>query len=225
MMKFALQRGVNSSESKILKIHNILHESICLKEFDNAEDVPDDFVPEGTIDWVTSVLGVVPVPDHYPKFLQHLLYRKVWKATEWPMEKNIFIKPYDKPKRFQAIITTGSYKEKKKGPYWCSEVVQFTNEWRYYIINGKVIYSGWYAGKDDDLEPPKFDELLIPEDWCGCIDMGLLSTGEFALVEAGEPYSIGWYGKLEEGAIYSQFLYSGWTYLYNKYNSGDLCDK
>jgi len=213
MVKFALKRGTYSDvETKALAIHAALTREIELHYFNRAIDVPEDYIPQGDIGWVTSVLGFVPRPDHYPPFLLHLLYRKIWKAEKWPMEKGIFIKPYDKPKRFSARITTGTYKGKKKGPYWCSEKVTFINEWRYYFVEGKQVYAGWYIGNDEDQEPPELN-IDIPKDWCGCIDMGFLSTGEFALVECNSPYAVGWYGSLNNASIYVDFLIKGWAYL------------
>lgn len=218
MTHFALKKGTHSdTETKALAIHAALTREIELHYFDRADQVPEDYIPQGTIEWVTSVLGYTPRPDHYPPFLAHLLFRKIWKEEKWPMEEGIFIKPYDKPKRFSARVTTGSYKGKKKGPYWCSEKVTFVNEWRYYFVEGKQVYAEWYDGSDDDLESPPFN-TAIPDGWHGCIDMGILSTGEFALVEAGEPYSIGWYGSLDNSAIYVDFLIKGWKYLKDKKN-------
>ena len=213
MVKFALKRGIHSDvETKALAIHAALTREIELHYFNKANEVPGDYIPQGDIGWVTSVLGYVPRPDHYPPFLSHLLFRKVWKEDIWPMEEGIFIKPYDKPKRFTARITTGTYKGKKKPPYWCSEKVTFINEWRYYFVEGKQVFVEWYAGSNEDAPIPSFD-TAIPEGWHGCIDMGILSTGQFALIEAGEPYAIGWYGGLDNAAIYVDFLIKGWAYL------------
>ena len=212
-MVIVYREGKHSDkESKTLSHYAALERTIQLHYFQKPEQVPDDHIPQGGIPWVTSVLGYQPRPDHYPEFMKDFFYRRIWKEEKWPMEKGIFIKPYDIPKRFFPRITTGTYKGKKKGPYWCSEVVNFVNEWRYYVVNGTIIYAGWYQGHDDDQPPPQLN-VDIPLGWCGCLDMGYLSTGEFALVEAGEPYSIGWYGRLTEGDIYSHFLNEGWNYL------------
>jgi hypothetical protein len=215
MIYYALKRGSNSDkESKTLALFSAMNRTIKLEYFNYPKEVSQNYIPVGTIDWVTSILGYIPIPDYYPNFLRHLLFRNIWKSNKWPIKKGIFVKPYDKPKRFQHIITTGTYKGKKKGPYWCSDLVHFKNEWRYYIVNGKVIYTGWYDGENENIVSPRLN-VNIPSYWCGCIDMGILSTGEFALVEAGEPYSIRWYGHLNEGEIYSYFLENGWRYLKN----------
>jgi hypothetical protein len=127
------------------------------------------------------------------------------------MDKNIFVKPADKHKRFTGLITKGGYIKKKRGPYWCSEVVKFINEWRYYIANGKVLTGEWYWG--DEVNTPDAPELniTIPNTFCGTLDFGTLDTGELALVEAHPPYSCGWYGK--NNSLYVEWLIKGWKYL------------
>jgi hypothetical protein len=217
MINFALQKGRSDFETKTLNVYQMQNpDKIKLHYFNKPTDVPVDYIPCGVIDWCTGILGYVPIPNYYPMWLQHNLYRKVWITDKWPITKDIFIKPYDKPKRFKATITTGTYRGKKKSNrYWCSEKVQFINEWRYYVVNGKIIFANWYDGlNDEDIIPPEFGQsIIIPKVWCGCIDMGILSTGEFALVECGEPYSIGWYGRYSDAHHYVEFLIEGWKYL------------
>ena len=221
MINFALKKGHSDKETQTLIVYTSLHpELIKLNYYQRIEEVPQGFVPCGVIDWCTGILGYVPIPEYYPHWLNHLLYRKVWLIDRWCMTKDIFIKPYSKPKKFKATITTGTYRGKKKDRwYWCSEKVNFVNEWRYYVVNGRITYASWYDGLNEDQEPPIFDQSVIPKKWCGCIDMGMLDTGKFALVECGEPYSIGWYGRLSEGQIYVEFLAEGWKYLQNLKNN------
>lgn len=225
LINIAIKQGYSDSETKTINLFKLKSNKVNVKYFQKAKDVPEDFVPLGGITWVTDVLGFVPVPNHYPDFLSHLITRKLWKANKWPMEKNIFIKPFDKPKRFQARVTYGNYRGKKKPPFWCSELVCFTNEWRYYIANEEVLYVGWYDGIDCEAIAPKFEDLNItlPKGWCGAIDIGYLQDGTIELVECGEPYSIGWYGDMMDGDIYLKFIVEGWKWMKNnlkemKYN-------
>lgn len=216
MINFALKKGYTDKEIKTLAHHQALHRDIKLHYFIKPEDVPTDYIPVGYIDWVTNVLGLVPKPIDFPEFLYPYFKRKIWETDVWPLQKDIFIKPSDKPKRFEALLTTGTYKGKKKPPYYCSEKVTFINEWRNYVVNGKIMYTGWYKGIDDEAIQPYFNKDIIPKEWCGVIDMGITDKGEFLLVEANEPYSVGWYGTFIESKIYVDFLIKGWEYL-NKY--------
>jgi hypothetical protein len=210
MYTFALKAGMPSDkERQTLTAARALNpDKYSIRSFNRPDEVPEGFIPAGTIDWVQDVLGFKPIPDFYPEFLKHLLYREVWQTDEWPLNEEVFIKPADVPKRFSAKRSCDEHEE---GPCWCSEIVNFKNEWRYYITYGEVVYAAWYDGIEE-CEAPEL-EIDIPSYWCGCIDMGILDTGEFALVEAGEPYSCGWYGHIHEGDIYADWLIDGYYYL------------
>jgi hypothetical protein len=212
-IKFAIKRGWSSKETQILALYAALERTIILNYFQRPDDVPKDHIPTGSIQWVTSVLGYTPKQNNYPEFLRSVLGRHVWETMTWPLQPNIFVKPSDIPKRFEARITNGTYRGKKKPPYWCSEYIDFVDEWRYYVVNGVVIHAGWYDGFNEEKNAPIFNETLIPVGWCGVIDMGMTSDGRFLLVEAGEPYAVGWYGSLRDGELYSKFLIEGWKYL------------
>jgi hypothetical protein len=62
-----------------------------------------------------------------------------------------------------------------------SSVVKFTQEWRYYIANGKVLTTGWYDGDNEDEIAPELN-VNYPSGYCGAVDFGRLETGEIALV-------------------------------------------
>jgi hypothetical protein len=179
------------------------------------EDVPEGFIPCGKVEWCEHFLPKEKtIPNYYPEFLKDHLFRKVWYTEKWPLGKKVFIKPADRHKRFTGFITSGTYKKKKRGPYWCSEVVKFVNEWRYYIADGKVMAGEWYWG--DEINTPDAPALSIelPNDYCAALDFGMLNTGEFALIEANSPYACGWYGRIDsKSKAYVEWLEKGWAYL------------
>jgi hypothetical protein len=181
--------------------------------FRNAKEIPKGWMPVGTVDFVESVLGRSFKPDYLPQFLSEWVHRKTWFADKWPYGHRVFIKPSDRHKRFTGFTTKGNWKGRKKGPFLCSEIVSFTNEWRYYVANGRLLTARWYWG--DDVNTPPAPELAIkwPDGFCGAVDFGTLADGRIALIEANHPYSCGWYGKLGEGAIYSEWLEAGWEYV------------
>jgi len=221
MNNFALKTGDGDFETKVLHYACVMEpDTYSIKRFNRAEDVPSDYITFGNIDWVTDCLGKVPTPDYYPDFVKHLLRRKVWKEENWPMhlKESVFIKPFDKPKRYQHIITRpGSYKGKKKGPHWCSEIIKFGNEWRLYVQDGRIVYSGWYypePGPDVSCPQEYIDEIqdCIPSGWCGSIDIGEYN-GKLTLVECGEPYGTGFYGPITDGKIYADWSFAGWKWI------------
>lgn len=147
-------------------------------------------------------------PDFYPSWANHLIGRKV-------TTKKTFVKDSRSYKNMETI----------RGVFHLSEVVEFEDEWRYYIVDGGVVCSWWYKGKDDDCDKdphgPRLPEMpKIPPAWCGTIDMGMIVKKGgarvdpyIAVVECHHPYAIGWYGEMSDSADYFKFLLSGWNYL------------
>lgn len=176
------------------------------------EDRPEGYIPCGTVEWCEFFLpDEKKTPDYYPEFLKDHLHRKIWKTDSWPMEKGIFIKPADRHKRYTGFVTIGGYRKKKRGPHWCSEVVRFENEWRYYVADGKVLTGEWYSGDEENTPDAPELNIKIPEWYCGALDFGMLTTGELALVEANSPYACGWYGK--DHKLFVEWLIKGWAYM------------
>lgn len=94
-----------------------------------------------------------------------------------------------------------------------SDVVQFVQEWRYYVANGEVLATGWYDGSNE-YEPAPELNIKWPKDFCGAVDFGRLSTGEIALVESQAPYACGWYGDNHDA--YIEWLIKGWSYMHGQ---------
>jgi hypothetical protein len=212
---FAIQKQVCDWEGKVLAIVGALN-NIPFRMVSDIKQIPDGYIPSGTVPWVSSILGEVITPNYFPNFLNSYVTRKVWREEKWPLRK-VFIKPVDKHKKFTGFITSGTYRGRKgKGPYICSEIVKFVDEWRYYISYGRLIGAYWYWGDGDEpKEAPKLD-IQWPENWCGTADFGILSNGNVELVECHPPFACGWYGKSSLGLQYAEFLTLGWLWLKNK---------
>lgn len=205
-----------------LAVLNFCNQHNIPREYVNFEDIKKKglwVTPVGSCKFCEALLNKPVSPDYYPKWLTEHLHRKVWLEEKWPGKVGIFIKPADSYKKFTGFITHGKWAGKKgSGPYWCSERVNFINEWRYYVANGEVLVSGWYAGNDHNATAPKLT-MDIPKDYCGALDFGILDTGELALVEAQHPYAIGWYGDSSDNAKYVKFLVEGWKYMWKHYHA------
>lgn len=234
---FALRRNDNSKEAQAIMIVCAL-QKIPYIRVAKGQKVPDDYVPCGSIEFCEGVLGCNVVPDYYPDFLKQYLFRKVSISYTWPRDRKMFVKPADRYKRFTGRLSVpGSFKGKKKGPYWISEPIKFVDEWRFYIADGKVLCGEWYAGDEENMpdapdisykdswfltvpiggRPLTKMEMLqkrgisFPAGFCGAVDFGLTEQGDFALVESQHPYACGWYGKQHE--LYCQWLIDGWKYM------------
>jgi hypothetical protein len=210
---FAFKVGDTSPEMQALVWFANYHR-IPRQFFRRADEVPTGWIPSGGVPWCSQVLGFEVRPNYFPDFLNPWIYRKVWQTDEWPLGQKVFIKPADRHKRFNGYITSGTFSNKKRGPYWCSEIVQFTNEWRYYVSGGNVIGAYWYAG-DENLMPvaPALPDIQFPANWCGTVDFGILGDGRLALVEAHPPFAVGWYGKIGDGEPYARWLADGWRWI------------
>lgn len=212
MKGIAVLQHDHSTEANKLMAYCMLKD-IPFKRITIKDELPEGFVPSGSVEWSEQLLGFVSEPDYYPDWLQNHLHRKVWKADKWPLGEKVFIKPADKHKRFNGLVTNGGWKGKKKGPYWCSEVVSFVNEWRYYVADGKVLCGEWYDGQIDEPDAPELN-IKIPCGYCGALDFGMTNKGHFALVEAQPPYACGWYGvRQEKIELYYEWLVKGWKYM------------
>jgi hypothetical protein len=203
---FCFQTTDTSSEFKKLYAFCILNDIPIIKV---KKTCPKDYVPSGSVEWCLSLLSYPVFPDYYPEWLSPYLYRKVWREDKWLLGRPLFVKPADKYKRFTGFVTYGTYAKKKKPPYWYSEVVTFTNEWRYYISNGNVLCGEWYYGEKEQKAPPLPFNILTT--YSGALDFGTLKTGKFALIESQHPFACGWYGT--DVSLYAQWLINGWRHM------------
>jgi len=207
---FATVKQDTTFEGKMVYFYCTMND-VPLIRLNFKDKCPDTHIPCGSVQWCLHNLGVDIKPNYYPDWLKDHLHRKVWESNEWILGEKLFVKPSDKQKRFTGFITHGTYRKKKKRPYWYSEVVTFTNEWRYYVTNGKILCGEWYDG--DEVNTPDAPELniSIPTSFSGTIDFGTLPDGTLALVEAHEPFACGWYGDKED-YTYLQWIVDGWIH-------------
>jgi len=211
---FALMKGDDSPEANALSIFCTVNE-VSLFRIDKESLCPSKYIPVGSVEWCLQNLNKKVIPDYYPEWLSTHLHRNVWKTDKWPLEQ-VFIKPADRYKRFNGFITAKNRKKKRvpyKAPYWCSDVVKFTNEWRYYVSEGKILCSGWYLG--DEVNTPDAPKLNIeiPKGFYGAIDLGTLDDADetLALVEVHHPVACGIYTK--DTRSFAQWLCDGWSYM------------
>ena len=210
---FALQ--TNSTREELVVIKYCITNRIPYKVFKDIDLIPAGWIPVGSVEWVLKVIGRNITPNYYPEFLKNYLHRNIWFCNTWPTQPGIFVKPANRYKRFTGFVTKGGYRKKKRGELVCSEIVNFQNEWRCYVSNGKILTAEWYAGTDEDMEFPGVG-VDWPEGFCGAVDFGILSDSTtIALVESQHPFAIGWYGDSSKDKLYIEFLVTGWKYLSN----------
>ncbi len=168
--------------------------------------------PIGDVPFCESWLIRKPRPDFYPHWLDEWTRRAIIRleasGTVLDNPRN-FVKSATGYKDFPAqIVESGT--PYPKGSLYVSEVVEFVQEWRYYVSYGKVLATGWYDGNDEDEPAPELN-IRWPNFWSGAADFGRLSTGEIALVECQHPYACGHYS--DDHTAYLDWIVRGWEYM------------
>lgn len=190
--------------------------------------------------FVPSVLGALkqlglepPPTNDYPRCLTPLLHRRLWTSTARQLtealyqglETPVFAKPLDRKKRFTGQVFRTSEDliylrhASLSTPLLCSEVVRWLSEYRVYVARGTVLATCHYAG-----DPAvRVDEATVREAvrrledsgeaTAGYgVDFGVLSTGETALVEWNDGFSLGAYAGVG-AASYTELTLARWTEL------------
>lgn len=189
----------------------------------------------GDGDVMSMALKMLHLPprtlDDYPECLTAFLHRKVWRSTLGKMSAQIregsrpvFMKPAERRKIF-----TGRLFEAPEDLYsvtsisrhelvWCSEPVEWQSEFRVYIRRGRILSLDHYDG-DASLAPDasRIEAAITTFQESGqapagyALDFGVLATGETALVEANDAFSLGAY---HIGASdYTDLLFERWAEL------------
>lgn len=167
-------------------------------------------VPVGSVDFCESWLGYSPVPDFYPEFLHPWMRRSYsWLAYGLQSGGDWFVKSADKYKAYPAFVIRNG-EQYPPGGLWLSEIVEFTQEWRYYVADGCVLSTGWYDGDNEDEPAPELG-IVWPKGFCGAVDFGRLKDGRIALVESHHPYACGNY--TDDSAAWAMWLIEGWRYM------------
>lgn len=192
----------------------------------------NDFIA-GDIDTMFTamkLLGINYEYDDYPKCLNKYLYRKIWESsikslkTELFTEYTInptFIKPKNKLKKFTGFIIQSIDDLNKLNnsgdntKIICSEQVNFISEYRIPIINGEIKDFCFYSG-DSNIKIDKYIVQKMVKEFenspkAYCIDVGVLSTGETALIEVNDAFSIGIYSMPKK--VYAELLITRWNEL------------
>ncbi len=176
-------------------------------------------------------LGIEPpAPNDFPASLQPWLHRKVWRASIRSLEqaleqgREVFAKPAGRRKRFTGRVFTSPGDRyylagtSAQEPLWCSDIVRWLSEFRVYVVAGEVVSIHSYDGDASvGLDESSLREAIAAFTASGeapaayGIDFGVLDSGETALVEANDGYSLGAYGI--DAEPYTRLLFTRWQQL------------
>lgn len=174
----------------------------------------------------------LPQPNDYPACLQPWFKRKIWPTTVGNLlvsatrawERPHFIKPKANIKRFTGKVFEAESdvwelsRISKHTPVWCAEVVRWLVEYRVFVLKSQVIGVHWYAGDPAcPVDRTVVNEAIQVFEASGeahaayAIDFGVLETGETALIEVNDGFSIGSYGLAP--ALYADLTVTRWLEL------------
>lgn len=142
--------------------------------------------------WIRLWCNPYPVKKHLYRNIKSTTMGKV---TDAMLPK--FIKPMYHTKAFTGFVCReiDDYRLKcfgNKRNVWISDPVEFVSEFRYYC-NDKGNVGCHYEG-DRFIKPNQvIVNEIINQANCGIVDIGVLSTGETAIVECSNAYSVGLY--------------------------------
>lgn len=189
----------------------------------NKEDIVVGYV--GTVRSRLYDFGITAPEMDYPDELQKYLGRKIWKATMIEINNNpkswpVFIKPLE-DKQFTGVVVRstkdliGCGIQGVNQDIYCSEIVDFTAEWRCFVRYGKILSVRPYKGdwrKHYDyrvIENTVKEFTTAPAGYA--VDFGLTSDGRTLLIEVNDGYALGCYGLFS--IDYAKLLSARWAEL------------
>jgi hypothetical protein len=178
-------------------------------------------------------LGIpIPEANTYPASLVGFMHRRTWHSTVGQLRTDvsdgagraIFAKPTNRQKVFTGAVFADLadlywlHKVSHRQPIICAESVRWLTEYRVYVCEGAILSVDFYDG-DASIKPDlERVEAAIRrltdagEAYAGyAIDFGVLSSGETALVEMNDGFSVGAYSIGSDD--YTRMILARWDQL------------
>lgn len=202
-----------------------------IKHYQKQDEIAQFIKGDVLLDYVAetqhflSVLGINVPKIEYPVALQPYIGRHLRQAnfstiSNHPENWHVFIKPAEMTKSFTGRVVKDAHDLRGislalTDKIWISDIVNFTAEWRAFIINGNVIdvrpYSGDYHQTFDAQLLDQAVQAWEDAPSAYSLDIGVTSSGRTLVVEANDGYSVGCYGL--NPYQYAIFLQTRWQEL------------
>ena len=216
----------------------------------HMEDIPSlpkhDWMPVGTVEFCRAAMAHQridePSVSTYPDSLMPFLGRTVWASTAIQVrisKRPVFVKPMQ-AKRFTGFVWPhgGLDQQEFQGipdhsPVWCSQVVSFASEWRFYVYRGEVVGAGRYDDGADDAPVPDQETVLEMVDQyqrngapAGYgLDVGVDQGRRTLLVEVNDGWALGLYKGTCSPQDYLRLLEARWLEIGSVAESGKSKDQ
>lgn len=233
--KILIQAGLSSLEVRAVKKAVALLDGYSIELTDiqhvKVSDIRE-YLPVGSVEFVRAYMvanGITePYANPYPSELYSFLKRSVITILKFFLrdeDDKVFIKP-KQTKLFTGFVFNSKYDDHDieqlavlatlpiTAELFMSSIVEWNSEWRYYIKDRKILGKGRYDDGPDEWAEPDITVVQAAVekslDSTCCLDFGVLSTGETALVERNDAWAIGLYEDALDAKTYLDFLKSRW---------------
>jgi hypothetical protein len=195
----------------------------------NKEDQLD-LIPIGTVEFTRKFMNLLGIKE--PKHFTYLLefYKRdiiVTRYDEVPL--GYFCKPKDVIKLFTGSIKTeDDLLVPKKTKVYMSEKINIVAEYRYYILNNKILGFGRYDDNDEDTIEPNIKTVQRAIDVLATsdqkypvgysLDFGIDENEQTILIEANDGWSLGYYKGTCSPKDYLSLITNRWQQILNDNN-------
>lgn len=208
-----------------------------------AAQLREGALPVGSVEFVRAAMQACALREPpnltYPDALKDFLRRDVCLQRAGRILQTRFVKPVQ-TKRFTGFVFDPmASPEHQQDAFvreqhecflslsaddlvWSGEPVQWLSEVRYYVLAGQVLGEGRYDDGADDAPLPSREEVeAMVRAWSArdgapqayALDVGVLRSGETALIECNDAWALGYYrGSLEREA-YLEMLWRRWQQI------------
>lgn len=197
MLAFSIQRGYSDRESTA-----VIFEGHGLGlDYNIVEKPIPGTVPIGTVEFCQPV-STFRV-NFFPECLKMHFNRPQWFSGGMiELDLDSFVKDLSgwKTQWETRLYTAGELIP--RGNWLITDPVNMRNEWRYYVVEGDCITSGWYRGEDEEKPAPSIE---FPKEYTGAADIAEVD-GQLELIESHAPFACGWYGEHHIDYVYWQYF-------------------
>jgi hypothetical protein len=199
-------------------------------------------LPIGSVEFVRKAMTLAGIDEpenlSYPEPLRPYLRREVRQRTAGSVLGHWFIKPTTTKKFTGFVFDTLGNPEHLCGydraqynvflslppetSVWVSEPVTWLSEFRYYVVDGEVRGEGRYDDAPDDMPVPDYFQvgemaaILARSPHAPAafsLDVGVLDSGETALIECNDAWALGYYKGTLSHKDYIEMLWRRWEQL------------
>lgn len=169
------------------------------------DSIPQNYIPVGSVEFIKQYADIfeidLPKNISYPECLQKYLKRDLRKGVFVDANNWEFVKPQSTKKFTGAIKANLNLTECVAScePVWISEPMAFDAEFRYYVVDGKIVGHSRYDDFENDLYADENVVRQMISDYVDqpvgySIDVGInCDNGETVLIEVNDGWALGLY--------------------------------